>query len=142
WPEKLSPQHLTPPLLVRAQVWSHPAAMAATPLCSPTTPTDVRRLAFVPSPNWPSALSPQHLTPPAVVRAQVWRFPAVMALMPLCSPTTPTDVSRLTFVPSPTWPPSLSPQHLTPPSVVIAQVWNPPAVMALTPLSSPSTSTG
>jgi hypothetical protein len=39
-----------------------------------------RLFALVPSPSWPEELSPQHRTPPAVVRAQVWLKPAAMAL--------------------------------------------------------------
>ena len=51
---EVSPQHLTPPAAVRAQVWLPPAAMAATPLDSPETSTGVQRLVVVPSPSWPS----------------------------------------------------------------------------------------
>jgi hypothetical protein len=65
------PQHLTPPLLVKAQVCSYPAEMAATPLLNPTTSTGVKRVVVVLSPNWPNWLFPQHLTAPLPVRAQV-----------------------------------------------------------------------
>ncbi len=37
----------------------------------PTTSTGVERPVGVPSPSWPERLSPQHLTPPVLVRAQV-----------------------------------------------------------------------
>src|SRR5437879_7929288 len=64
WPTKPPPQHLTPPTLVRAQLCSPPAAIAVTPLLRPTTSTGKKRLLVVPSPSWPAALAPQHLTPP------------------------------------------------------------------------------
>src|SRR5258706_502461 len=46
------------------------------------------------------------------------------------------------MVPSPSCPWSFDPQHSTPLPVVSAQVWEPPAEIAATPLSSPATSTG
>ncbi len=33
------------------------------------------------SPSWPPPLSPQHLTPPAVVKAQEWLFPEAIWTM-------------------------------------------------------------
>ena len=39
-------------------------------------------LPLVPSPNWPSKFPPQHLRPPAVLRAHVWP-PAAMAATPV-----------------------------------------------------------
>ena len=60
-----------------ARVQSAPAQPAATPLVRPVTSTGgFCCVGFVPSPSWPKLLSPQHLTPPAVVRAQVWKSPA------------------------------------------------------------------
>ena len=72
WPQKLSPQHLTPPVFVSAQVLGLRTSMAATPEPKLETSTGVG-LSFgaLPSPSWPEALRPQHLTPLAVVRAQV-----------------------------------------------------------------------
>ena len=58
----LSPQHLTPPALVSAQVWWSPAAIAVTPLVRPVTATGAWRSVVVPSPSWPLPLLPQHLT--------------------------------------------------------------------------------
>ena len=46
----------------------------------------------VPSPSWPKSLSPQHLTPPALVSAQVWPSPAAIAVTPLVRPVTSTGV--------------------------------------------------
>ena len=142
WPEALLPQHLTAPALVSAQVWSPPAAIALTPLASPLTSTGTLLSVVVPFPSWPKTLSPQHLTAPALVSAQVWTLPAAIALTPLASPLTSTGTLLSVFVPFPSWPKPLKPQHLTPPALVSAQVWTPPAAIALTPLASPLTSTG
>src|SRR6266498_3682884 len=76
WPESFQPQHATRPALVSAQLWYAPAAIAVTPLASPATPTGVWRSVVVPSPSSPDSLSPQHLMPPALVSAQLWRSPA------------------------------------------------------------------
>jgi hypothetical protein len=51
-------------------------------------------------------------------------------------------VLLLIIEPFPSWPPVLLPQHFTPPPLVSAQVWPPPAAIALTPLARPTTSTG
>ncbi len=142
WPDPLRPQHLTPPPVVRAQVWSRPAEIACTPLPRSTTSTGVGRLVVLPSPNWPDPLRPQHLTPPPTVSEQVCPPPAAMACMPLARPTTSTGVLRLVVVPSPNWPDPLPPQHLTPPPMVSAQVCPSPAAMACMPLARPTTSTG
>src|SRR5205823_3383366 len=67
-----SPQHATAPVSRRAHAWSPPAAIWTTLPCRPTTATG-RLLDFlVLSPSWPSSLSPQHLTAPALVRAHAW----------------------------------------------------------------------
>src|SRR3990172_3409111 len=94
WPSKFRPQHFTPPPAVRAHVWSLPAAICATPLPRPTTPTGVVRCAVVPSPSWPYSLYPQHFTPPAFVSAQVYASPAATAATPLPRPLTSTGVVR------------------------------------------------
>src|SRR5438552_10668582 len=87
-PQPLSPQHLTPPALVSAQLCKPEElmAMAVMPLSSPTTSTGVARLIVVPSPSWPQAFQPQHLTPPPLVSAQVWAESAAMATTPLVIP--------------------------------------------------------
>src|SRR6266849_1436267 len=137
----LSPQHLAPPPVVRAQVWLPPAAMAATPLVRPKTSTGVRRCVAELSPSWPLKLSPQHLTLPPVVRAQVWSMPAAMAATPLVRPKTSTGVRRRVVELSPSWPLELSHQHRAPWGER-AQVWSPAAAMAATPLVRPKTSAG
>ncbi len=81
----LAPQHLTPPEVVSAHVWSAPAEIAATPLVNPITSTGTQLVVEVPlpswpSPSWPSAFSPQHFAPPEVVTAQVWKYPAEIEL--------------------------------------------------------------
>ena len=65
----------------------------------------------MPSPSWPSASLPQHLTAPPPVSAQVWEPPAVIAPTPLPRPLTATGVRRFVVVPSPSWPKMLLPQH-------------------------------
>ena len=66
--------------MVSAQVFdARPAETAATPLVSPTTSTCLVRFGSVPSPNRPAFL-PQHLRPPAVVRAHVCSRPAETAV--------------------------------------------------------------
>src|SRR5690242_4959422 len=97
--------------------------MALTPLASPLTATGVGRLSVVPSPDWPCWLAPQHLTSPPAPTAQVWASPAVIAVTPLDSPLTATDVRRSVLVPSPSWPALFAPQHLTSPPAVTAHVW-------------------
>src|SRR5438477_460533 len=105
WPTTSLPQHLTAPALVTAQVWSKPALTATTPVPSPLTFTgvDVLEPAF-PLPSWPAALSPQHFTAPALVRAQVKFRPALTAATPLPRPLTPTGVPMSEVFPLPSWP--------------------------------------
>src|SRR5205807_817327 len=98
------PQHLTPPALVTAQVCKPPTAMAETPLASPETSTGVNRERKIAAQGWPEAFQPQHLTPPALVSAQVWEPPVAMAMTPLVSPETSAGVERLVCIPSPSWP--------------------------------------
>lgn len=40
------------------------------------TSTGVELSVVLPSPSWPTLFKPQHLTPPALVTAQVWSDPA------------------------------------------------------------------
>src|SRR6266508_1161624 len=91
-----------------------------------------------PSPSWPSPFHPQHLTPSASVSAQVWSSPTAIAAIPLERPETSTGVDLETVVPSPSWPQELSPQHLTPPDLISAQV---PLLEVTSPVS-PGTPTG
>jgi hypothetical protein len=76
-------------------------------------------------------LLPQHFTPPALVSAQVWPPPAVIAVTPLARPVTSTGVLLSVVVPLPSWPAPLAPQHLTPPPLVSAHVWLEPAEIAV-----------
>src|SRR5262245_51662555 len=96
-----------PPVVVNAQVWLPPGAdaTATTPLVRPLTSTGVSRSVVVPSPSCPRLLLPQHLTPPALVSAQLYPPPAVTAATPLVRPVTSTGVSRSIVVPSPIPPP-------------------------------------
>ncbi len=63
------------------------------------TLTGVLLSAKVPSPIRPK--SPQHLAPPALVSAQLWKVPAPIATTPLPSPETSTGVRRFVVLPSP-----------------------------------------
>src|SRR3989337_2110359 len=112
---------MTPPPVVTAHVWRVPADIALTPLARPKTSTGTLRSLVVPSPSPPKGLSPQHLTPPALVSAQVELQPTAIAVTPLVRPTTSTGRLLSAFEPSPSWPSRLSPQHLTPPRSVSAQ---------------------
>src|SRR3989304_8907950 len=107
--------------------------MAVTSFASPLTSTGVRRSAVVPSPSWPKVLNPQHLTPPALVTAQVCADPdpPSTAATLLASPATNAGVPRLRVVPSPSCPLKLYPQHSTPPLPVSKQVCRHPVAIAL-----------
>src|SRR2546422_994304 len=105
-----------------AQLCSPPAAIAVTPLLRPMTSTGKKRLLVVPSPSWPTKPPPQHLTPPTLVSAQLWKSPAAIAVTPLLRPKTATGSNRLMVVPSPSWPELLLPQHVTPSVLFSAQV--------------------
>src|SRR3972149_744339 len=119
-----------------------PAAIAATPLARPATPTGTLLAVVAPLPSRPEPLWPQHFTPPPPVSAQVWKLPAAIALIPLARPETSTGTPVLVVVPFPSSPSEFQPQHLTPPPIVSAHVCQLPAVIALTPLARPETSTG
>ena len=99
-------------------------------------------LVVVPFPSCPFELPPQHFTAPVDVRAHECEPPDETADTPLVNPVTFTGVLRFDNVPSPSWPPELSPQHFTPPLVVSAHECEFPDDTAATPLVSPVTSTG
>ncbi len=72
-----------------------------------------------PVPSWPKLFAPQQRAVPSIRTAHVWLEPAAM-------PTTPTSVEPLglstgtglergVWVPSPSWPEPLAPQHTTEP---------------------------
>ena len=141
-PYSLLPQHLTAPPLVMAQLWALPALMAVTPLFSPVTSTGTGLVVVLPLPSCPVSLVPQHLTAPPLVRAQLCTIPALMDVTPLPSPVTSTGIRLPVVLPLPSCLYPLLPQHLTAPLGVRAQLCNDPALMAVTPLPSPVTSTG
>ena len=101
--------------------------MADTPLVRPVTSTGTSDWVLVPLPSWPLRLLPQHLTPPLVVRAQVWLSPAAIAATPLVRPVTSTGDNEAVVELLPSCPVVLSPQHLMPLAEVIAEVWLLPA---------------
>ena len=68
---------------MRAHVCETPIAIASTPLVSPSTSTGTLLLAVVPSPSSPKRFCPQHLTLPAVVRAQLCRDPTATSDTPV-----------------------------------------------------------
>src|SRR3990170_79419 len=114
---------MPPPPVVTAHVWRVPADIALTPLARPKTSTGTLRSLVVPSPSPPKGLSPQHLTPPALVSAQVELQPTMIAVTPLVRPATSTGAVLSALLPSPSSPDELAPQHFTPPPLVSAQVW-------------------
>lgn len=81
-----------------------PAAIAIAPETSATA-TAKGVLRVVPSPSWPSALSPQQRTVPLATRAHTWRQPAAT---PTASPTPGTSVGTVSKPPD-----AFSPQHWT-----------------------------
>jgi hypothetical protein len=118
---------------------SSPAPMAWMP-DKPDIGTGVRRLTDVPSPNWPTLLSPQAQTDPSPFSATLWVFPAAIATT-LARPDTATGVVRCVVLPSPNWPLLFKPQLHTVPSPFSASAWLEPAAMATT-LLNPLTATG
>jgi len=103
-------------------VWAPPAAISTTPEDSPETWTGTELFFVVPFPSWPERLRPQQRTPPPAATAQVWAPPAAISTTPEASPVTWTGTELFFVVPFPSWPERLSPQQLTPPDVVMAQV--------------------
>src|SRR5687767_11585510 len=87
-----NPQHFKAPAEVIAHVDHAPARMDTMSGGKSITSTGVQRSTPWPSPIWPMArvndeekrvLAPQHLTPPAAIRAQLCRFPAEISTTPL-----------------------------------------------------------
>ena len=145
-PELPVPQHLTLLPSVRAQVWESPELMAVISLRASVsvelacTFTGVELMAVAPWPNCPELPAPQHLTFLPVVRAQVWDFPELMAVISLRALVsvelvcTSMGVKLLAITPWPNCPELPFPQHLTFLPVVRAQVWESPELMAVIPL--------
>jgi hypothetical protein len=70
-PEVLKPQHLTPELLMRTQLWLPPTVNAVAELSRLTTSSGVNELAPSPLPSAPPAPHPQHFAPPVAISAQL-----------------------------------------------------------------------
>ena len=120
--------------MVTAHVKSDPAAIAETPVLNPETGTGRLDPICVPLPSWPSLLLPQQKAAPALVTAQVCDCPAAMRATsvsgaPPAESSTCTGAADCVYVPLPSCPFELSPQHQTVPSVVKAQVDSDPAAM-------------
>ncbi|HRA66095.1 MAG TPA: hypothetical protein PL187_08750, partial [Caldilinea sp.] len=69
WPELFCPQHLTPPLLARAQVKSLPALMLGfvADMVNCCTGAGNMLLLCTPLPSLPLAFCPQHLALPSLI---------------------------------------------------------------------------
>src|SRR5688500_12707599 len=78
--------------------------------------------AIVPLPSCPFWLSPQHLTPPALVKAQLWLLPSASATTPSVNPDTGVGSRARSVVPLPSRPFALLPQHHAPPWLSVAHV--------------------
>src|SRR5690606_33047667 len=98
WPDAFAPQHFTAPPAATAQLWNAPVLRAVTPLSSPGTAMGVERNQGSLSPSCPLPLLPQHCTPPASVRAQLWLPPAPTCATPP-RPATGTGGKRSVLLP-------------------------------------------
>src|SRR5581483_2680660 len=109
-PRPFVPQHHTVPSYFSAQEKYSPAAMLTT-LSRPFTGVGCSRSgAFVPSPIWPESFTPQQSTPPPTSSAHVWsRLPATCQTCGTFFTAIGTFVPN--FVPSPSSPSALFPQH-------------------------------
>ena len=90
----------------------------------------------------PEAVGAPALDPTRASERAAAVTPPAIAFTPLLRPTTSTGARPSVAVPSPSWPRSAMPQHLTPPAVVSAHVCRSPAANAATPVRRPDTSTG
>src|ERR1700693_5979834 len=97
------------------------------------TATGVVLPVVVPLPSWPELLSPQDKTWPVEVNARLCASPPEMAVTVVPEGRlTPTGVSALPVVPSPSWPELLKPHAKTWPVDVRVRLWLAPAAMAVT----------
>lgn len=149
WPKLFSPQHLIVEPVTRAHVCWNPAEISAevlmdaacTGVDETVTFTSGMRLTSVQKePSCPELLSPQHLTVPSEMVAQVWFVPAEMCVA-VKMPVTATGMFELEIELFPSWPKEFKPQHLTVPSERRAQEWFPPAETSVAPVM-PETATG
>src|SRR5690606_14605093 len=93
-PRPFSPQHRSSKLVVMAQLWSPPAAIAAAPTSTPRSTTlaetgcSLSPIAWLlPSPSWPSLLRPQQRSSLLAKRPQPWKLPSAS------STTTPPTIT-------------------------------------------------
>ena len=101
WPPVLMPQHFADWSGARAQTCWMPAERLTVEVSAVTSRGVVALLVVgSPMPSSPSWLRPQHLTAPAVVRAQEWLPPAATEAA-LVRPVTDTGKLRLTVAPLP-----------------------------------------
>ncbi len=121
WPTVLSPQHRSVPSVSSTQTWPPPVWRSTAP-ATPGTGVGVASMRSMVSgsPRPPRWFQPQQCTPPTVVRAQVCRLPSSMAAT--LESRTWVGWLRFTWVPSPTRPSSLLPQHRAVASLRRAQV--------------------
>jgi hypothetical protein len=129
-PSELVPQQRTP-VEVIAHVWAAPTWTEVTPVKPGTSSGTMLQVSLllqvvvVVAPSWPLEFHPQHLTPPAVVTAQVWSSSAAIPAMPEAITSSATVLQETLQEPEvavPSWPKSFAPQHFTAPVAVIAQV--------------------
>lgn len=83
---QFEPQQETSPVVSSAQLCRPPTETSTAPASRPITSTGPGALAAEPLPSWPSAFSPQQLTPPPVAIAQVCHMPAATAVTVRHSP--------------------------------------------------------
>ena len=161
WPEVLSPQHRTRLLESLAHEWKRPVVTSTAVVILPAwTGTMVVVLeapapggtkpTFDAEPSWPFELSPQQNTFPVESVAQDCTKPAAAPVAPDMPETEMgvSDVVRFergivarSVQKPPSWPFELSPQQLTVPVFITAQVWFVPASIE-TAFASPDTVTG
>ena len=88
-----------------------------------TTLTGILLELMVPLPSCPFEPQPQHLTSPALVRAQVCEKPEDNMVTSLLRPDTLTGVVLLLLFPVPRLPTPPSPQQCTLPEIIRVQLW-------------------
>src|SRR2546428_667040 len=99
----------------------------------PLTGTGVFDLVFVPLPRRPLVFSPQHFTVASDSRAHVWVPPPEAIAVAPVRLLTATGAFESVFVPSPSSPTSLCPQHFAVASESSAHVCPKPPAIAVAP---------
>eukprot|EP00976_Prorocentrum_cordatum_P075128 1181792-Prorocentrum_minimum.AAC.1 len=144
WPLSFLPQHLSVASSSTAHVWPSPVDTWTTVRPVPKLTTgrlscisllSSPRWVLSPSPSWPSLFSPQHLSEASSKMAHVWVQPVATFATVRPEPTrtvgkkSPIERGwspRLSVSPSPSWPLSFLPQHLSVASVKIAHAYSSP----------------